>query len=541
MNNGDLLTIVSYRCICGNAIALMGDEVRSCLRCGRPIPKIASQNGDVTIIGAGSPDDESEFTIGDPLTNQRLKHFHVQEPLGRGGMGVVYHAIDESLERDVALKVIRTGRSHQSEATLVKRLLVEARAQARVTHPNVVQVYYVDAHGETPFLAMELVSGVTFEERLKHGPMEFPEIIDVAVQTTKALRAAAQYQIVHGDIKPANLMISRDGTVKLSDFGLARPVDHLSDELMGISGTPNYLSPEACRGESTQHQSDMYSLGIVLFQATFGKLPYPIAGAPLLTRLRAHLECPVQFPQKWPSEVPLAWKGILQKLLAKQPEERYDSYDELLMALEQVRPADLPISGRLVRGLAWTIDLAVLYIVMRAFQDVGQTLFTSFDKGIAATIVAACSGSLLLATGIAQAITGSTPGKHLMQIQLVDDYGLPVRRPVLLIRAFLQQLPFWGLISLRLLIAFGMSSLAFSIALVIGSTTLIDAVFAFFRPDRRSFHDLLCRTNVVLDTKTRKRSRRSVRKFRKLKSDSLDSEAHRAEIELSTQAATWTT
>ncbi|HWL06859.1 MAG TPA: protein kinase [Planctomicrobium sp.] len=540
MNHGDLLTVVPYRCVCGNAIALLGDDSRQCLHCQRSVPKSAFHNGDATIIGGGEPDVDLQIEFSDPLLRQRLKHFHVQGALGRGGMGVVYRAVDESLERDVALKVIRTTRQNQSEASLVKRLLVEARAQARITHPNIVQVYYVDAQGETPFLAMELVHGVTFEERLQHGPMEFTEIIDVAVQTSKALRAAAKYDIVHGDIKPANLLISHDGTVKLSDFGLARPVDHLSDELVGISGTPNYLSPEACRGESTQHQSDMYSLGIVLFQATFGRLPYPVAGAPLLTRLRAHLECPVKYPPKWPSDIPLAWKDVLDKLLAKQPEARYGNYDELLAELERMRPVDLPISGRVVRGLAWIMDLSVLLILTHFFRDFSQLVIPYADQGLFAMTVALFMGGMLLLAAVAQAMTGLSPGKHLMQIRLVDDYGLGVQKPTLLARALFQQLPLWGVVGLRLMMAMGMAPLGWTIALVLGAISLIDAAFAFFRPDRRSFHDLLFGTYVVMDTTTKRRSRRSSRPISRRMSKQDDQGTLTAEMEFSTQAPSWT-
>jgi len=537
MDPGTFLEIVPYRCVCGNVLALTGDMARECLQCGRQVPVNAFHNGDVTIIGAGEAESLDANSAPDLMLRQRLRHFRILAPLARGGMGVVYRAVDESLERDVALKVIRSRRQNQSESRLVKRLLEEARAQARVVHPNVVQVYYVDAQGEIPFLAMELVSGMTLEERFHEGPMEFSEIIELAIQTTRALKAAAQFHIVHGDIKPANLLISKEGTIKLSDFGLARPVDHLSDEFVGISGTPNYLSPEACRGEATHHQSDMYSLGVVLFQATFGRLPYPVTGGSLMARLRVHLESSVEYPQRWPAEIPLEWKTVLETLLAKDPDARYVNYDQMLTALERLRPVELPIAGRIVRGLAWIMDLAMLVVLVLILQDAGRQIFANSEPALFGVGMALVLGAFLTTAAIVQYRTGVSPGKHLLQLRIVDPHGLAVRRPILLLRGFLQQLPLWGIVGLKLMSACHLPTLGWTVALVISSISLIDALFAMVRSDRRSFHDLLCDTSVVLNTIICKPLRRPDRRAMARYVSSDDPTAFGNDQEISTQSA----
>ncbi len=540
MDLSAFLAVVPYRCVCGNAIALLNNDARSCLVCGRAVPTSAFDRGDATIIGGSEPPEmkPEEF---DPILRQRFRHFRVLGRLGQGGMGAVYRAVDESLERDVALKVIRTSKNNQSEKQMMQRLLQEARAQARVTHPNVVQVYFVDAEAEIPFLAMELVPGITLEDRLQAGTMEFLEIIDVAIQATKALKAAAQYHIVHGDIKPANLLMSTEGTLKLSDFGLARSVDQMAQEPTGIAGTPNYLSPEACRGATTDHRSDMYSLGILLFQCTFGRLPYSTAGEPLMARLRAHMESPVDYPQTWPSEIPIEWKEVLDTLLAKNPADRYPDYNTLGEALERLRPMELPIAGRLVRGFAWAIDLAVVFLLIQFFRDFAKESLLLENSATADLATVGFSVVALLLIAKLQSMTGSSPGKQLMQIRQVDEHGLRVGGLNLFQRAFFQLMPVWASVALRGFVAIGMPMAGWIAGAVLGAISLADALCAVFRPDRRSLHDLLIRTYVVLDTTLHKRSGKFVRPRRRRRADE-DSRDLTVQTlkEASTQSASWT-
>src|SRR5205823_2027653 len=151
-------------------------------------------------------------------------------------------ALDESLQRYVALRVIRDGNRRLDD-----RLIQEARAQARVNHPHVVHIYYVGHTGEYPFFAMELVKGPTLSQRLQQGPLRFADVVRVALQAVSALEQAIRFDIVHGDIKPGNILEADPQTIKISDFGLARRVAE-GDEGSGISGTPEYMAPERVRG-----------------------------------------------------------------------------------------------------------------------------------------------------------------------------------------------------------------------------------------------------------------------------------------------------
>lgn len=499
MGPEQLLPVVQYRCVCGNALALISSAPRECLRCGRSVPIEAFDAGNVTIIG-DLTQPQAEPAGPDPLLNARLKHFRILSRLGQGGMGAVYRAVDESLERYVALKVIRHRDSEDSEPQQLQRLLHEARAQARICHPNVTQVYYVDHEDNVPFLAMELIQGETLEERLRGEPLTFPEIVDIALQTCRALEAASRYHVVHGDIKPGNLLLAADGTVKLSDFGLARPLEELGPASTGISGTPNYLSPEACQGQATDFRSDMYSLGVVLYEMTFGQLPYRMSAENLTGRLHAHIQCEVEFPEPWPQHLPVAWKELLSRLLAKNREARFADYAELLDELGRLAPARLPLAGRTARLLAWTIDLALLLCLLQIVRDVSTGMDQHWAGAYIRLAGVQLSVLMLLAASLAKSLHGTSLGKELLQIRTVDEHGLKLGPSRIFVRTVMKQLPLWGLVALRGLAAVGLSSLGWAAALVLCSASLVNAVFALVRPDGRSFHDLLCRSRVVLDT-----------------------------------------
>ena len=173
----------------------------------------------VTVVGTTAQGDEGEATI--QVLGRRFGHFELIEPLGQGGMGQVFRALDHSLQRFVAVKILRRGKN-QNDERQIELLLQEAIAQARVNHPNVATIYYVGREGGDPFLAMEFLDGGTLAEKIKAGPLSYPEIASIAVQIVNALRVSHRYDIIHGDIKPTNLLIKGTGEVKLSDFGMAR-------------------------------------------------------------------------------------------------------------------------------------------------------------------------------------------------------------------------------------------------------------------------------------------------------------------------------
>jgi uncharacterized RDD family membrane protein YckC len=493
-----LMSVVQYRCVCGNPIALISDAPRQCLGCGRHVPAGAFYSGDMTVIG-DHPPPTAESSQPDPLLNQRLRHFRILSRLGRGGMGAVYRAVDESLERYVALKVIHPSQTTAEDSRQIERLLQEARAQARVCHPNVTQVYFVNHQDDAPFLAMELVPGESLEERLKSRRLTFAEVVEIARQTCLALRAAARFNIVHGDIKPANLLITPDGTVKLSDFGLARPVQSRGETSQGVAGTPNYLSPEACRGQSTDHRSDMYSLGVMLFEMTFGRLPYEASGTRVTARLRAHLDWPVDFPQPWPSGAPRAWKGLLARLLEKDPERRFRNFDELLAELQRLAPAKPPRAGRIVRSLAWASDLALLLCIMQLCQTAFLPEHSHAASAFARLAGAQLSAAALLVAAAARGLMGTSVGKKLFQLRVVDEHGHAPAQLSGFLRSLGSDAPLWGLIALRCGAALGWSAAAQALALTFVALSGADALLALLRPDARSGHDLLLGSRVALD------------------------------------------
>ena len=310
-----------YRCVCGKSLALADQPVQC--QCGRRYePQQSDLNGADTVSVDSASDQSLRVATpkADPLIGTHLQHFQIVSRIGDGGMGAVYHAIDESLQRDVAIKVIHTQASQHD----VDRLFQEARAQARVNHPNVAHVYFVGNEDGTPFLAMELVRGGTLADLIRRRTLNFTELVRIASQITQALQCAALYDIVHGDIKPSNVLLVDEDECKLSDFGLARQLSKSGDSSKGVAGTPDYMSPELGRGGAVSHKSDMYALGVTLFQMTFGKLPITIGqSVSFKERMALQSTAPIEFPERWPKHLPESWKLILEQLLAKDPAERY--------------------------------------------------------------------------------------------------------------------------------------------------------------------------------------------------------------------------
>lgn len=503
---------VSYRCVCGATIALDSSVGGTCTACGRRFTAEVIRTAGAETVAAESvsgdrstravpPDEETP----DPRLGEMLDHFHIVSRLGHGGMGTVYRAVDESLQRDVALKVIRTGEGGDTDSFQLQSLIHEARAQARVSHPNVVHIYYVGRDERSPFFAMELIEGATLADRLQKGPLPFDRVIEIALQIVDALKHAANYDIVHGDIKPSNVLEAGTHTVKLSDFGLARRLSQQPDESTGVVGTPNYLSPEAARGEPLDIKSDMYSLGITLFEMTFGRLPYALTGSSLFEKLKTHEQARVEFPDPWPAEVPEGLRSLLEKLLAKSATDRYRDYDELHRDLERLRPVVLPRAGRVPRALAWMVDLFLalgLHAVLTApLAPAGKPINNTLLL-IAMAILGVISPLLAM---YLQAWWGTTPGKKLFQIRIVDLHGVRPSKATLALRSIVQFFPVWSipvanfiLASRSLAILAGLILLALIAAYL---ALLLDAACAAFHPRGRSLHDYVFRTRVVLATK----------------------------------------
>ena len=297
--------------------------------------------------------DDAGFESGGERMPSRLAHFRIIGRLGAGGMGVVYRAVDTRLGREVALKVLPPSLTNDPERRA--RFLREARSAAAINHPNIATVYDIGEVDDLVFIAIELVPGETLRRHLERGPLPLRAARQVATDIARGLAAAHDKGIVHRDLKPENVMITSTGLVKLLDFGLAKtvmgaPMSGRTDVALAataaqvtvdqgrVMGTPEYMSPEQAVGEAVDVRSDVFSLGIVLYEMIAGVRPFAgtTTGAVLVAIAR---DAPPPLRERAPS-VDEATEAITARCLAKSPGDRFASARELLEALEGVAAHD---------------------------------------------------------------------------------------------------------------------------------------------------------------------------------------------------------
>jgi len=284
------------------------------------------------------------------LVGRQLRQFRVVARLGAGGMGVVYKAIDEKLDRPVALKVL-ASRYLVEDAS---RLLQEARSAAAVAHRNVATIHEVNESDDVSFIAMEYVDGETLRARLAAGPLPLDEVFRHAREIAAGLACAHATGIVHRDLKPDNAMVTADGHIKLLDFGLARPQEAADDEAsQRVGGTPDYMSPEQARGEPSDARSDVFAFGATLFELVTGKPPFDRDS----TRLSEW-----QAPRDWtPRELPRRGKldAIILHCISYRPEDRYADGGELVQALDALAAREDRPSAARRAGVALVVATAL--------------------------------------------------------------------------------------------------------------------------------------------------------------------------------------
>jgi serine/threonine protein kinase len=264
------------------------------------------------------------------------------EFLGSGGMGEVYLARDEVLDRDVALKVLRS--QYAGDEEFAERFRREARSAAGLSHPNIVQVYDKgETEDGTSYIAMEYVPGGTLKEQIeRRGPFGARAAAAVGAQIADALGAAHERGVIHRDIKPQNILLTPSGNLKVTDFGIARAASAVtSSASSAIFGTAGYISPEQALGEPVGPASDLYSLGVILYEMFTGELPFTAENS--IAVCMKHVTEPLRPPKQVNPAIPDDMNALVVKLLAKDPADRYGSAMDLLTDLERVRDGLAPV------------------------------------------------------------------------------------------------------------------------------------------------------------------------------------------------------
>lgn len=295
----------------------------------------------------------------------RIAHYEILAPVGGGAMGEVYKAKDLRLGRVVALKFLPADLARDPSSR--RRFLHEAQAVALIDHPNVATIYETgESEGGRAYLALAFYEGETLQEKLARGPLPLPEALEIARQIACGLAAAHRRQIVHRDVKPANVVVLPDGTVKVLDFGLAKMAGATTLTRLGSSpGTPAYKSPEQTRGEKVDPRSDLWALGVVLYEMVTGRVPF--GGEYEQAVIYAILNEP---PRPLPNEgeFPPALTRVIERALAKDPAARYATAEEMEEALARiplsgkVEPSRQPIRTR--RQLPWRWLAAALVVLL---------------------------------------------------------------------------------------------------------------------------------------------------------------------------------
>lgn len=306
--------------------------------------------------------------------------YKIGMPLGTGGMADVYYAIDQRLDRPVALKVLRATLA--ADETHQQRFLQEAKAAAGLVHPNIVQIYNVGQDGDIRYIAQEYIPGTNLRQymaanfsevkpvranaasvaQIKDRQLPIQETLSILLQVLAALGKAASAGVVHRDIKPENIMLTPDGQAKVADFGLARITMGDDPRLTSAGttlGTPMYMSPEQLEGGPVDVRSDLYSLGVTLFHMLYGQPPF--SGDTPLALAMQHVKADVPDTSSLRKSVPASIESLVRRLLSKSPDQRFDNPEQILDYLHEQRKSDLgdywpdrvvPIPGAAIAGFA---------------------------------------------------------------------------------------------------------------------------------------------------------------------------------------------
>jgi hypothetical protein len=373
------------------------------------------------------------------MVGQTVGKYRIVSRLGRGGMGTVYKAVDQTLEREVAIKILNPD---LADAEVLKRFRAEAVTLARLNHPNIATLYELTQHGDDLLMVMEFVRGETFDrlsDRL--GPLPFERAAALCAQVLDALGHAHHAGIVHRDLKPANLMASDSGLVKVMDFGIARMVgtEHLTTDGY-MMGTPAYMAPEQVMGNEVDGRADLYAMGVVLYRLLTANLPFKADTA--IAMAQKQLKDPPTPLRQFRAELPPTCQSILDRALAKAPGDRFQSAEEFRSALgypttAATAPADatstmaVPSAAAMTETALSPVSAVPQPLIQLPARKRGQIIAAA----VAAAIVVAVVGSIAIVRIVT--VREGTPAAEVTAARLApatpaapaSDAGVPSSGP----------------------------------------------------------------------------------------------------------------
>ena len=259
--------------------------------------------------------------------------YEIIDVVGTGGMSTVYRAKDERLKRFVAVKVLKSD--YSSDQNFVSKFRAEAQSSAGLTHPNIVSVYDVCEDDGRYFIVMELVEGITLKEYINlNGRLSMAQAIDFSIQIASGLEAAHEHHVIHRDIKPQNIIVSKSGNLKVTDFGIAKAATSTTMSTTGI-GSVHYISPEQARGGYSDERSDIYSLGITMYEMVTGRVPFE--GDTNVAIALMHIQNDMIPPRELYPDIYPSFEKIIMKATQKKPERRYLTAAALIADLNRVK------------------------------------------------------------------------------------------------------------------------------------------------------------------------------------------------------------
>jgi len=269
------------------------------------------------------------------MIGKTISHYKILEKLGGGGMGVVYKALDTKLKRTVALKFLPHELTRDEEAK--QRFVQEAQSASALDHPNICTIHEIDeTKDDQMFICMACYEGETLKKKIEQGPLKLEDAVEIAIQVAQGLTKAHSKGIAHRDIKPANIFITEDGPVKILDFGLAKLVEQTRITKAGTTmGTAAYMSPEQARGEKVDYRTDIWSLGIVLYEMLAGQLPFK--GANWKAVIYSIIKEGPQLIKYLRNDAPVPLQHVVLKMMQKHVEKRYKDMEVLITDLKSIQ------------------------------------------------------------------------------------------------------------------------------------------------------------------------------------------------------------